>query len=180
MNVSRRIAWLLLLLAVVLACASASRFDLSGGVLVPKERVVYDDGDTFTFDDTTVRILGIDTPEIAHPEHGFLEDQPYGREAAKRAEELLRGAKEIVIFPYQEDQYGRLLAHVLIDGEHFGVKMIEEGLAYETVSHYGDNGFPQFAEALLQAAENGPAPAFTPPHEWRREHRVERAPTGTD
>jgi endonuclease YncB( thermonuclease family) len=180
MNLKRRHLWTLLLLVAVLSCASASRLDLSSGTPVPKDRLVCDDGDTFTFDDTTVRILGIDTPEIAHPEHGFLEDQPYGREAARRAEELLRGAKEIVIFPYQEDRYGRLLAHVLIDGELFGVKMVEEGLAYETVSYYGDNGFPEFAAALLEAAKKAPAPAFMPPHQWRREHRVDPVPTGTE
>ena len=54
------------------------------------------------------------------------------------------------------------------------VDMIREGLAYETVSHYGDNGFPTLAGQLLHAAEEAGEPPFQPPYIWRRENRKER------
>ncbi|MBN1825174.1 MAG: thermonuclease family protein [Candidatus Eisenbacteria bacterium] len=166
---------LLLLLALLSGCAHYSALETDRAIEIPKESIIYDDGDTITFGDITIRVLGIDTPEIAHPEHGFHEDQPYGREAAARAEELIRAAKRVTYLPYQNDHYGRLLAHLFIDGDLLGVTLIEEGLAYETVSHYGDNGFPEIAAALLAAAERAPEPRFIPPHEWRQEHRKEPA-----
>lgn len=164
---------LLLVLAIALSCASRAMLEPKEAIPIPKERIRYDDGDTIGFDDITIRILGIDTPEIAHPEHGFPVGQPYGPEAAARAEELMRAADRITYLPFQNDRYGRLLAHVFIDGELLGVKLIEEHLAYETVSHYGDNGWPAIAEAILKAAKEAGDPPFRPPFEWRRENRVE-------
>ncbi|RPJ41501.1 MAG: hypothetical protein EHM19_11785, partial [Candidatus Latescibacterota bacterium] len=99
-----------------------------------------------------------------------------GREAAARTEELIRGAKRVTYLPDQNDRYGRLLAHVFIDGRLLAVDLIREGLAYETVSHYGDNGYPEIADAILKAAKNAPEPAFEPPYVWRQKHRIETAP----
>lgn len=166
------VRWLLTI-AFVLACAASGRLEPKSAIPVPKASIHYDDGDTFSFDGTTIRVLGIDTPEIAHPEHGFPEGQAYGPEAAARAEELIRAADRITYVPYQNDQYGRLLAHVFLDGELLGVKLVEEQLAYETISHYGDNGFPRIADAIMKAAEKAGTPPFEPPHQWRREHRVQ-------
>ena len=45
-----------------------------------KSKIVLDDGDSFEYDGMGIRVLGMDTPEIAHPEHGFFIDQPYGRD----------------------------------------------------------------------------------------------------
>jgi len=38
--------------------------------------------------------------------------------------------------------------------------LIKEGLAYETISYYGDNGFPDLAEMILKAARNSKQPKF--------------------
>ncbi len=165
---------IVLLLSLTLSCAHQPKTRTPVPIEIPKERIIYDDGDTISFDETTIRVLGIDTPEIAHPEHGFHEDQPLGRAAAARAEELIRAAERVTYLPYRDDRYGRLLAHIFIDDELLGVKLIEEGLAYETISHYGDNGFPEIAARLLKAAESGPKPEFRPPHLWRKEHREKR------
>jgi len=163
----------LLLALLLLACSTRTALETGRAIPIPIDRIEVDDGDTFSFDRTTIRVLGIDTPEIAHPAHGLFEDQAYGREATARAKELIFGAKRVSYLPYQNDRYGRLLAHVFLDGELLGVKLIEEGLAYETISHYGDQGFPEIAEAIRKAAENAPEPHFQPPYLWRREHRKE-------
>ncbi len=133
-----------------------------------------DDGDTFFYKDLTIRILGIDTPEIIHKEHGIYEDQPYGRQAAQLTTQILRKAKTVEYLPYQPDTYGRLLAHVFVDGELLSVHLIRAGLAYETVSHYGDNGFPGLAKRILQAAKEFPPPLFEQPYIWRRKHQIRK------
>jgi len=137
-----------------------------------KAKIVLDDGDSFTYDGTGIRVLAMDTPEIAHPEHGFLEDQEFGREAAAYTAKIFADAKVISYIPDQPDRYGRTLAHVFIDGDLLAIKLIKAGLAHETVSHYGDNGFPELARRILEAAKESKAKDFMPPFQWRREHRV--------
>jgi micrococcal nuclease len=130
-----------------------------------------DDGDTFFYKDLIIRILGIDAPEIIHEAHGIYEDQPFGRQAAQFTIALLRKAKTVEYLPYRPDKYGRLLAHVFVDGELLSVRLIRAGLAYENVSYYGDNGFPDLAGRILQAAKESPQPLFEKPYIWRRKHQ---------
>ena len=130
-----------------------------------------DDGDTFFYKDLTIRVLGIDTPEITHKEHGIFEDQPYGRKAAAMTIDILRKSKIVEYVPFQNDKYGRLLAHVFVNGKLLAVHLIKAGLAYETVSYYGDNGFPGIAERILKAAHESPHPPFERPYKWRRRHQ---------
>ncbi len=133
-----------------------------------------DDGDTFYYKGLTIRILGVDAPEIIHKEHGIFEDQPYGRKAAAVTMDTLRKAKVIEYLPFQNDKYGRLLAHVFVDGELLSIHLIRAGLAYETISHYGDNGFPDLAERILKAAHESPRPPFEMPYKWRRRHQIRK------
>lgn len=130
-----------------------------------------DDGDTFFYNDRAIRILGIDTPEIIHEAHGIYEDQPYGRKAANLTIQLLKEAKTVEYLPYRPDKYGRLLAHVFVDGELLAVHLLKAGLAYENVSYYGDNGYPYLAQRILKAAEESPHPRFEKPYLWRRKHQ---------
>jgi len=138
-----------------------------------KTKIVLDDGDSFEYDSVGIRTLGMDTPEISHPEHGFLEDQEFGREAAAYTAKIFQEAKVISYIPDQPDRYGRTLAHVFVDGDLLSIKLIKAGLAYETVSHYGDNGFPELAERILKAAKESKVKDFMPPFQWRRENRVD-------
>ncbi|MBW7996539.1 MAG: thermonuclease family protein [Candidatus Glassbacteria bacterium] len=138
---------------------------------VDRGKMDIDDGDTFETGGLVIRILGLDTPEIKHPEHGFYQDQPFGREATIKAVALFDSAAVIEYLPHQSDRYGRMLAHVFVDGELFPVKMIEAGLAYETVSFYGDNGFPDLAALISEAALRAGDPPFQNPNEWRKGNR---------
>jgi hypothetical protein len=58
-----------------------------------------------------------------------------------------------------------------VDGKLFAVKMIEKSLAYETVSVYGDNGFPDLAREIKRAAKKAGKPPFMEPYRWRRINR---------
>jgi len=155
--------------------AADKRYSEEASIIRVNQRAIRpDDGDTFFYKELTIRVLGIDAPEIIHEEHGIYEDQPYGRQAAQLTLELLKGAKTVEYLPFQLDKYGRLLAHVFVDGELLSVHLIRAGLAYETVSFYGDNGFPGLAQSILQAAKESPRPAFEKPYLWRRRHQIRK------
>lgn len=143
-------------------------------VKIDKSVIRYDDGDTFTVGDVTIRILGIDTPETKHEPHGIFENQPYGPEASAYSEKILRASKVIEYLPAGKDIYGRVLAHVFIDGKLYATEIIRAGLAYESVSYYGDNGFPDLAQECLTAAEQSDRPPFEEPWLWRKEHQVKQ------
>jgi endonuclease YncB( thermonuclease family) len=147
-------------------------------VAVPVTSLLVDDGDTFDIvwapgDTETVRILGIDTPETRHDAHSIPEDQPGGPEARAFA----RGAvafsdKAELLRSNSLDPYGRTLGYFFLDERNYSVSVVTAKLAFETVTHYGDNGFPVEAKAVLQAATAAGKPAFEPPHEFRRRMRA--------
>ena len=146
-------------------------------VRVEKSSVTVQDGDTFSAGGQVIRVLGLDTPEIAHPNLGWRKGQPFGEEARERAEELLEGAQVIEYLPAEKDRYGRLLAQVFLDGELLAVIMIGEHLGWETVSTYGDNGFPDLAALVVAAADRAGEPPFMEPYKWRQLQR-EGSPAG--
>lgn len=94
------------------------------------------DGDTITVDiegtTTTLRLIGINTPETADPRKPV---ECYGIEASNRAKELLTGKNvRLESDPSQEDldKYERLLRYVYLkDGTFYNEQMIKDGYAYE-------------------------------------------------
>jgi len=152
--------------------AEGERREQHGLIRIDKSGIRPDDGDTFFYQDLTIRILGMDAPEIVHEEHGIFEDQPYGRKAAAMTADVLKKATVVEYLPFQNDKYGRVLAHVFVDEELLAVRLIRAGLAYETISYYGDNGFPKLAERILKAARKSPRPPFERPYRWRRKHQI--------
>ena len=98
------------------------------------------DGDTVTVESVdgtkdTVRLLGIDTPEIKH------QGKPaecYGVEATKKTKELVLG-KYVMLQkkPSEErDVYGRLLRYVFVDGQDIGSVLMQEGFARNFCKQY--------------------------------------------
>lgn len=105
-----------------------------------KENVLYKvvkvlDGDTLIANvsghEVTVRLIGIDTPEVVDPRKPV---QCYGPEASAKAKELLNG-KEIYIEKEATktyDKYGRTLGYARFsDKTLYNEKMIQEGYARE-------------------------------------------------
>lgn len=87
--------------------------------VVPAVVTSVSDGDTVHVQldgkDEKVRFIGVNCPEIAHPELG-IEKQPYGKEAAAYTRERLSGKTVYLEFDVQErDKYGRLLAYVWLE-----------------------------------------------------------------
>ena len=154
----------------------STKKSLEGRVEIDKKDIAFDDGDTILHKGVEVRILGFDTPETIHEKHGIFVDQPMGPEASKRTKELIEGAKKVYLTESGEkDKYGRILAHVWIDDKLLGEYLLGEGLAYESITFYGDNGRPEIANRLLLAAlkayKDGKAPKFQEPYLWRKENQ---------
>ncbi len=174
----RASGWRFLVLAtvLVLACggddgAARASSSYPRAVTLDVARIEFDDGDTFLYSGKPIRVLGVDTPEVAEPDVGIFEDQPYGRAAAESTRTWITRAHRVEAAYDGRDRYKRRLAHVFVDGELLGVKLLEAGLAYENVRHFGDNGFPDLADRILRAAQSAPKPAFEPPYRWRQKHQ---------
>lgn len=89
----------------------------------------------------TVRLLGINTPESVDPRRPV---ECFGKEASKRAKELIEGKRirlEADVQADDRDKYGRILRKVILeDGKKFNEQMVSEGYAMAYVS------FPMNAE----------------------------------
>lgn len=107
----------------------------------PKQEPYYSvikvvDGDTLSIDMngtiTTLRLIGINTPETVDPRKPV---ECFGVEASNKAKEILTGQKVKIETDSTQgtyDKYGRLLAYVFMpDGMNFNKFMISEGYAYE-------------------------------------------------
>ncbi len=74
-----------------------------------------------------VRLIGVDTPEVAGSPAG---PQPYAEQAAAYAERTLAGRRATLEFDVEKkDDYGRVLAYVRLDGGMFNRSLLREGYA---------------------------------------------------
>jgi micrococcal nuclease len=103
----------------------------------------------------TVRLIGIDAPEVAGPESPV---ECFGREALARARALLEGQTvSLESDPTQDelDQYRRTLSYVwLADGRLFNLEMIREGYANEYTFRVPYRYQETFKRAQLEAREH--------------------------
>jgi endonuclease YncB( thermonuclease family) len=79
------------------------------------------DGDTFKIGAQSIRMIGINSPEIG---------EPCSLEAKEKLEEMIIG-KEIRLEKdvTEKDEYGRLLRYVYVDNLFVNVEMVRLGLA---------------------------------------------------
>src|SRR3989337_751097 len=116
------------------------------------------DGDTIHvgrgWRNTTVRLLGVDTPETVHP------DKPvefFGPEASEFTKKSLKGKKVHLEFEHlnQMDKYGRLLAYVyLSDGTLFNAELVKRGYA-RVIAQFHFRYYDEFHNYEREAMESG-------------------------
>jgi len=117
------------------------------------------DGDTIKINIdgtiTTLRLIGMDTPETIDPRKPV---QCFGKEASNKAKELLSGQKvRIEKDPTQGelDKYGRTLAYVYReDGLFYNKYMIEQGYAHEYTYNAPYKYQAEFKAAQKDAEQN--------------------------
>lgn len=116
----------------------------------------------------TVRLLGVDTPEV-HAENtpGEFEGVPetaagerclrrYGERASAFARERLAGETVVLRFDAESDRreyYGRLLGYLVVDGENFNYRLLTGGLARVYDSRFTER--ERFREAESAARSSG-------------------------
>jgi micrococcal nuclease len=121
----------------------------SGGALVDARVTRVVDGDTIHVDldgtDTTIRLIGIDTPEKEGP---YTHEECYGREASAYTERALAGREVQLEFDVERtDRYDRTLAYVWLDGELFDERIVADG--YAVVATFPPN--VKYADRFLSA-----------------------------
>lgn len=105
---------------VVWSLGSRSRFRVT--------RVL--DGDTVVLDNgETVRLIGVDAPEIHHPE---IPVQRFGKEATEFLKRFAEGFECTLEYEPNNfrDKYGRLLAYVFVGDRLANAEIIRRGYAY--------------------------------------------------
>lgn len=112
------------------------------------ERVI--DGDTVkTAAGQTIRLLGVDTPEIDWENN---EDEFYAEEAKNfTTNNLLEKNVSLEYDQEKEDHYKRSLAYIFKDGENFNLKLLEKGYATLMIVAPNDKYELEFKKAVERA-----------------------------
>lgn len=136
-------------------------------------RVIDGDGARLRLDSgpIEVRLYGIDAPELRAPR---------GREARQALEKIL-ARRSVEVVPVSQDQYERMVAVLLVDGQSAGELMLERGHAWAYRQHLGqvegDERYCQL-EAEARTARRGlwsqPPQSWLPPWSWRARERGQR------
>lgn len=131
---------------------------IGGQEAIQFERCV--DGDTFVaktkkFGSTKIRLSGVNTPELAHPEDGIQEEY-FGKEAQAYTCKRLKSAQNMTVEwdTTQEASHGRQIGVVFIDGQNYNLELFKEGYSSD---RYLRNKMPyadQYRKALSEAKQN--------------------------
>ncbi|MBP9813651.1 thermonuclease family protein [Candidatus Woesebacteria bacterium] len=116
------------------------------------------DGDTISVllngKKETVRLIGIDTPEVVDPRRLV---QCFGKEASEKTKQLLTD-KQVTLVDDQSqgnrDKYNRLLRYVFLDDVNINQQLLEEGYAHEYTYRLPYTYQPEFTDAERRAREN--------------------------
>lgn len=126
------------------------------------------DGDSLQHEGESLRLEGIDAPELAQTCERERRTWPCGRQAREALARLV-AAGPIECRWRRRDRYNRPLARCAAAGADLGRQMVEAGLAVA----YG--GYEAEAAAARAAGRGIWAGTFEQPQEWRARHQP-RAP----
>lgn len=144
---------------------------LSGGLFAEEVRHVIDGDTVILASGDRVRLIGIDAPEIDHPEYGRL-GEPYGKEATDELRRLVEG-KDVRLEAGDEprDKYGRRLAYLFLpDGTFVNRHMVETGYA-ETFRRFAFTYKEEFLQLEQKAREARSGMWQERPDDWMTQFR---------
>lgn len=128
------------------------------------------DGDGFRMDGKEIRIWGIDAPELTQTcRNGFWWSYPCGKRSKAFLRQILR-ENAPVCQTITIDRYGRHISRCKVKGRDLGALMVKSGWAldFERFSRGA------YAAEQMDAKQKGRGlwqGRFTPPWEWRDQHR---------
>ncbi len=150
MNLKTKIALLILLILLGIFLAFSPNLDKKlEGYLTSSETAFIDrviDGDTIESNGTSIRLLGINTPE---------KGEEYYNEAKEFLEDLI--LNKTVRLEYgkeREDRYKRTLAYLYLGNENINLKLIEKGYANFYFPSGKDMYYNEFFSAWEDCNEN--------------------------
>jgi micrococcal nuclease len=91
----------------------------------------------------SIRVDGIDAPEICQT----------GGDTARDALKRRVLGRQVVIEGKSRDDYGRLLARIMLDGEDVGERMVKDGQAWSYRYRYRGRGGPYATEQRMAESE---------------------------
>ena len=113
------------------------------------------DGDTLTLKDgRRIRLLGINTPELAH---GGKPAEPLGKQSRQQLKQILgKGPVFLLVGKDAHDHYGRVLGHVFdAAGESVSAQLLRLGAGFAVVIPPNTRLSECYQEAELFARSNG-------------------------
>lgn len=128
-------------------------------VVLNKKYIEVLDGDTIKYKNKKYRFIGLDAPELK---------QNYGEKAKNYVINSINKADKIFILIDSYDFYDRILCHIIIDEEPLAYSMIKEKYAKETITKYGDNGFPTIASNIVYLSKFQGRRPFVDPSVFRK------------
>lgn len=151
-------AWILfLLLACIFNSARAEEFF--------SKVIAVLDGDTVLIRRTSglekIRLAEIDAPEKA---------QAFGETSKRSLSDMVLG-KQVKVVSQAIDQYGRMVAHISVNGLDVNAEQIRRGMAWEYSNFHSNRALVTLQEEARQVprglwAQGTP----TPPWDWRKQH----------
>lgn len=141
-----------------------------------------------------IRLADIDAPEIGHAGMGgnppnSQDDQPFGADSKRSLSDMVLG-KQVNVVSQATDQYGRMVAHLSVDGLDVNTEQVRRGMAWAAVgwrqSRRAPTGVPLAgdyspgqsnrelialeAEARHESRGLWAMSTAIPPWEWRKQH----------
>lgn len=171
-------ALLKLLLVCMVAAAHAEQFDAKVIAVL--------DGDTVMVTRVSgppvkVRLAEIDAPEVGHAGMGgkstnSQKAQPGGIAAKQSLSEMVLH-KQVSMDVQAVDSYGRLIAHLTVDGMNINEQQVRRGMAWEYSHYHGNKAYIALQSEAQQARRGLWSQASPlPPWQWRKSH-VAAAPS---
>lgn len=110
---------------------------------------------------TKIRMVGIDAPEKA---------QTFGETSRRSLADMVLG-KQVKVASEAIDQYGRMIAHLSVDGLDVNAEQVRRGMAWEYSRFHNNRALLALQEEARQAPRGLWALSEPmPPWEWRKLH----------
>ena len=154
--------------AVVLAALIALLLLLRDDGVWGRARVI--DGDTVEIAGRTIRLAGLDAPEIGQTCRSGADSYPCGERARDALRRMADGA-DLVCRVEGRDRYGRNLGACEAGGQDVGARLVSAGLAVAYGAYEREEATARARSVGLWA---GP---FETPADWRRRQAASRAAT---